>query len=296
MTVLVSAVLPIVLVALAGLGVGYAFNPDLQTLARVNIYAMLPALVLTSLGSTTLALGSAIVIVVAFLLNTALLYLLASGLGRVFKLGAEVRKSLIATTLFSNVGNMGLPFVLFSLGDAGLERAVVYLVASSLTISTVFPVALKGTGVWHGVRFTLRLPVFWAALAGIELQAGLGPLPPAIERGAMLLGDGAIPTALLTLGIQLARTPLVFGVYELFAALLRLTVAPSMAYGIGRCLGLEGLDLQVLVLQAAMPVAVNSLIWVTELGGDRVRVARTIVLSTLLSFATLPLVLWLVTR
>ena len=288
--------LPIVLVALAGLGVGYAFKPDLQSLARVNIYAMLPALVLTSLGRTALALNSAIAIVAAFLLNTALLYLLSIGLGRAFTLETEVRKSLIATTLFSNVGNMGLPFILFALGDAGLERAVVYLVASSLTISTVFPMALQGAGLWHGIRFTLRLPVFWAALAGIGLQAGLGPLPASLERGATLLGDGAIPTALLTLGIQLSRTPLMLGAYELFAALLRLAVAPSSAYGIGRLLGLQGLDLQVLVLQAAMPVAVNSLIWVTELGGDRERVARTIVLSTLLSFATLPTILWLLTR
>jgi len=50
------------------------------------------------------------------------------------------------------------------------------------------------------------------------------------------------------------------------------------------------------VLQAAMPVAVNSLIWVTELGGDTVRVARTIVISTLLSLGTLPIVLWLSNR
>jgi predicted permease len=42
-----------------------------------------------------------------------------------------------------------------------------------------------------------------------------------------------------------------------------------------------------------MPVAVNSLIWVMELGGDRVRVARTIVLSTVLSVFSLPVVLWL---
>ncbi|MDA0268377.1 MAG: AEC family transporter, partial [Cyanobacteria bacterium] len=102
--------------------------------------------------------------------------------------------------------------------------------------------------------------------------------------------------ALLTLGIQLSRTKLVFGAHELLGAGLRLVIAPLTAYGMGRLLGLEGLDLQVLVLQAAMPVAVNALIWVTELGGDPVRVARTIVLSTLLSFLTLPGVLWLTSR
>ncbi|NES00827.1 MAG: AEC family transporter, partial [Symploca sp. SIO1B1] len=55
---------------------------------------------------------------------------------------------------------------------------------------------------------------------------------------------------------------------------------------------LEGLDLQVLVLQAAMPTAVNTIVLVT-FGGDAPRVARTVVVSTLMSFVTLPLVLWI---
>ncbi|NEQ31181.1 MAG: AEC family transporter [Leptolyngbya sp. SIO4C5] len=293
MTVLISAVLPIALVALAGVCVGRSFDLDLRTLARLNIYALLPALVLTSLAETTLGLRSAIALVAAFLLNTALLYLLARGLGRSLKFSPDEQKSLIATTLFANVGNMGLPFVLFSLGEAGLERAVVYLVGSSLMVASVFPIVLKGTGIRAGVRFTVQLPVFWAALLGLGLQIGNEALPEAINRGVTLLSGGAIPIALLTLGIQLSQTQFAFGPYELFGSGLRLIVSPLMAYSIGRVLGLEGLDLQVLVLQAAMPVAVNSLIWVTELGGDTVRVARTIVLSTFLSFLTLPGVLWL---
>ena len=296
MSVLLAAVLPIALVVLAGYAVGRFFTLELQTLARVNIYAMLPALVLTSLGQATLALESAIGIVATFLVNTALLYLLAAGSGRVFKLKLEERKSLVATTLFSNVGNMGLPFILFALGEAGLERALVYLVASSLTIATVFPIVLKGSGLGEGVRFTLCFPVFWAALAGLAVQVGWLQLPAAVDRGVTLLGQGVIPIALVTLGGQLARTKVAVGRYEWFGSGLRLLVAPALAYGIGRSLGLVGLDLQVVVLQAAMPVAVNSLIWVTELGGDRRRVAGTIVLSTLLSFVTLPGVLWLVTR
>ncbi|MEO0538324.1 MAG: AEC family transporter [Cyanobacteria bacterium P01_A01_bin.123] len=296
MAILISAVLPIALVALAGVCVGRSFDLDLQTLARVNIYAMLPALVLISLAKTTLPLGSAIAIVGTFLLNTISLYFLARALGRSFKFSPDEQKSLIATTLFANVGNMGLPFVMFSLGEAGLERAVVYLVGSSLMISSVFPIVLKGAGIRAGANFTLRLPVFWAALAGLALQALDQILPQTIDRGLTLLGDGAIPMALLTLGIQLSRTQFAFGRFELLGAALRLVVSPLLAYGIGRVLNLSGLDLQVVVLQAAMPVAVNSLIWVTELGGDTVRVARTIVFSTLLSFLTLPMVLWLSAR
>ena len=293
MGILISAVLPIALVALVGVWVGKAFTLERQTLARLSIYALVPALVLHSLAKTTLEFGNAVAIVITFILNTGLLYLLAVSLSGLLKFSADEKKSLIATTIFANVGNMGLPFVLFSLGEAGLERAVVYLVGSSLMTASVFPIVLKGEGILNGLRYTLCLPVLWAAIAGLTLQGTNTGLPISIERGVTLLSDGAIPVALLMLGIQLSETPFVFGRYELMGAGLRLLVSPLLAFNIANLVGLTDLDRQVVVLQSAMPVAVNSLIWVTELGGDTVRVARTIVISTLLSLATLPIVLWL---
>ncbi|MEA5466343.1 AEC family transporter [Leptothoe sp. PORK10 BA2] len=293
MGILISAVLPIALVALVGIWVGRIFTLERQTLARLSIYALVPALVLHSLAKTTLELGNAIAILTTFILNTAFLYLLAVTLGRLLTFSSDEKKSLIATTIFANVGNMGLPFVLFSLGEAGLERAIVYLVGSSLMTASVFPIVLQGEGVLKGLRYTLGLPVLWAAIAGIMLQGTGTILPLPMERAVTLLSDGAIPLALLMLGIQLSETPFVFGRHELMAAGLRLIVSPLLAFNIANIVGLTGIDRQVVVLQAAMPVAVNSLIWVTELGGDTVQVARTIVLSTLLSLGTLPIVLWL---
>ena len=296
MEILISAVLPIALIALVGVGVGRAFALERQTLAKLSIYALVPALVLHSLAKTTLAFGNAIAILLTFIIHTTLLYLLAVVLGKSLKFSSDEKKSLIATTIFANVGNMGLPFILFSLGEEGLERAIVYLVGSSLMTASVFPIVLKGEGVVNGLRYTLCLPVLWAAIAGILLQGSNTVLPLPIERGVTLLSEGAIPVALLMLGIQLSETPFVFGRYELMGAGLRLIVSPLLAFNIANLVGLTGIDRQVVVLQAAMPVAVNSLIWVTELGGDTVRVARTIVISTLLSLGTLPIVLWLSNR
>ena len=292
--VLISAVVPIALVALVGVWIGRKFDLDLKTLAQMNIYALLPALVFTGVANASLNASSTLRLAAGFLINTALLYGIARVLGQWLGLTPDARKSLVATTVFANVGNMGLPFVLFSLGEAGLERAIVYLVASSLTIAPLFSVVLKGEGLLTGLRFTLRLPVLWAAVVGLGIQLTPLTFPLPMAQGIELLGSAAVPVALLTLGIQLSRTPFAFGPAELMGAGLRLLLSPLLALGVGRGLGLAGLDLQVLVIQAAMPVAVNSLIWVTELGGDRLRVAKTVVLSTLLSFLTLPVVLWLV--
>ncbi len=300
MRLLISTVLPIALVALAGVWVGRAFDLDLKTLAKLNIYVLLPALVLTGVYDSSLPLSSTVGIVVGFLLNCAVLYLLAIALGKAFKLSANSHKSLVATTLMANSGNIGLPFVLFALGQEGLERGIVYLVASAIFIASFAPIILKGEGVSTGLKVTLNMPVFWATLAGIALQGASSQgfdwqIPPEADSALQLLSDAAIPVALLTLGIQLSRTRLLnFSRFELFAACLRLFVSPLTAYAIGRAIGLQGLDLSVLVMQSAMPVAVNTLIWVAELGGDTAQVAKTVVISTVISLVSLPLVLWLV--
>ncbi|MEL7357623.1 MAG: AEC family transporter [Cyanobacteria bacterium J06555_13] len=295
MGVVVSAVLPIALVALSGVWIGRAFTLDIKTLTRVSIYALLPALVLTGVYGSDLPLRSTLLIVSGFLINCALLYVLASACAKWLKLPSATQRSLVATTLLANSGNIGLPFILFALGEEGLARAIVYLISSAIFITTVGPVFLKGEGLRAGLQVTWRLPVFWATLGGIALQSFAWQVPETIDRALTLLSDAAIPIALLILGIQLSQTPLSFGVYELFAAGLRLIVSPLCAYMVGRLLGLEGLDLAVLVMQSAMPVAVNTLVWVNEFGGDSARVAKTIVLSTLLSLVSLPMVLWLVT-
>ncbi|NEO84517.1 MAG: AEC family transporter [Spirulina sp. SIO3F2] len=293
MSVLFSAVFPIALIALIGFSLGRALHFDTATLARINIYGLVPALILQSWLKLTLAWSDAIAFLSAFALNMVLLYGVVLGISHLLQLPPERRKSLITITLFANAGNIGLPFNLFALGDPGLERAGLYLVGSSIMTSTIFPVLLKGAGLKAGVNTSVRLPVFWAALVGISFQVSNYPLPDGIGRAVTLLAGGAIPVALLMLGIQLSRTEWGFGRDELLGVFLRLVVSPLSANFIGRGLGLTGLDLQVLTLQSAMPVAVNALIWVTELGGDRTQVSRTVVLSTLLSFVSLPLVLWL---
>ena len=296
MEILRAAIVPIALVALAGAVMGRCFELEIKTLSRLNLYLLFPALVLTGLQSSSLSGAIALRLVTAVWLTSALLYGVAIMVARICGWAANEQKSLVATTLFSNTGNMGLPFVLFALGDAGLERAIVYMVASALMVATVGPIALRGEGVKQGLRFTLRLPIVWATFAGVALQFWVLQLPGPLERGVVMLGEAAIPLALLTLGIQLARTPFSFGIPEGVSAGLRLVVSPLVAFGVGRSLGLSGLELQVLVVQAAMPVAVSSVVWVTELGGDAGRVARAVVLSTVLSLGSLPGVLWLVQR
>lgn len=293
MAVLLPAIVPVALIIFVGFIAGRTLGLDRRTLSRLSLYVLLPALVASSLYGITLAADRALLIVVGFFVVSTLLYGLVYGCCRLAKVPSLRQKTLLATTLFSNTGNLGLPFITFALGQTGLERAIVYLVSSSILLTTVGPTLLKGQGFGTGLRTTLKLPVFWAMLAGLVLQTLAVTLPLRLGDGLALLGGAAIPVALLTLGMQLAQTQFYLDRPVLVAAGLRLVLAPAIALIIGTAIGLQGQDLQVLVLQGAMPTAVNTFIWVTEFGGDADLVARAIVLSTLLSFVTLPSILWM---
>ena len=189
---------------------------------------------------------------------------------------------------------MGLPVVDFALGTAGLARAVIYMIGSSILMFCFGPAIIKGEGIIYGLRLIIKLPLLWAILAGVGLRMSNFELPFQLDSSVQKVGTAAIPIALILLGMQLASTQFQLGVKELYAAVIRLLVAPAIAYMVGLNLHLPSLDLQVLVLQSAMPTAVNSLVLVTEFGGDKDFVAKSIVTSTLLSFITLPLILWLI--
>ena len=292
MAVLLPAIAPVALIVFIGFLAGRTLSLERTTLSRLSLYVLLPALIASSLYGMTLSVRQASAIVAGFFLSSAILAGLVYGLCRLLKVDPLTQKTLLATSLFANTGNLGLPFISFALGATGLERAIVYLISSSILLTTVGPTLLKGAGLWVGLRTTLRLPVFGAMLAGLALQALNIPLPLRLDAGLELLGGAAIPVALVTLGLQLAKTNLYVDRAVLVAAALRLGVAPAIALTVGAMLGLQEQDLQVLVLQAAMPTAVNTFIWVTEFGGDADLVARAIVLSTLLSFMTLPSLLW----
>ena len=292
MSVVLSALVPVGFIISIGFIASRTLTLERQTLSQLAIYILSPALIAGGLYRTTLSAASTTGLLAGLAITSFLIYIIVWGASQLFKLPPLEQKSLIASTLFGNVGNLGLPFITFALGEAGLERAIVYLIGSSILIFGIGPALIKGGGIDIGLRLTLKMPLFWAMLSGLILRMLAVELPWRLDDGIKMLGNTAIPVALILLGMQLANTRFQVGIYELCAAAVRLLAAPAIACLVGRALNLEGLDLQVLVLQSAMPTAVYTVVLVTQFGGDPSRVARTVVVSTLMSFLTLPPILW----
>lgn len=296
MTVLLPAIVPVALIIFIGAIAQRYLSLDQSTLSQLALYVLIPALVGDKLYRTTVSPQGAIGLGVGFVITSALLYLMVLGINYWGKLPTTVAKSLLATTIFGNVGNLGLPLNSFAFGDEGLERAIICLITSAILLFGIAPALIKGEGWRYGLRMTLKLPLFWAMIAGIIFHILQVEFPYRLDAGIEQLGRASIPIALIILGMQLASTRFSVGKYELFASGLRLLIAPAIALAVGLTLKLTGLDLKVLVMQTAMPAAVNTVLMVGEFGGEPDRAARTVVVSTLLSFISLPLMLWILTN
>lgn len=293
MVALFSAMVTVGLIIAVGFIAGRTLTLSRPTLSQLSVYILAPALVVDSLYRTTVSFLGMGQVLLGFTLLFALLFLLVKAISKLFSLTLSIEKSLMMTTLFPNNGNLGLPLIAFALGAAGLERAIIYMIASSIFLFGVAPALLQGENLRSGLILVLRIPLIWAMGVGLLLHGLPFSLPDALSQGLHLLGESAIPLALIILGLELADTRVKVGRYEFSALSLRLLLAPLLAWGIGQALAMPTLDLQVFILQSAMPCAINSIVLVAEFGGDAPRTARTIVASTLVSFLTLPLILGL---
>ncbi len=288
---LVDVVSPVFAVILVGGLVGGWFRLDVRHVNRLALYAAVPALAFRAMAE--LALGE--IPALRLLAGYGLFLLAAAGLAALAgaRLPGSARRALIGTSVLGNAANLNLPVALFAFGPAGLDRALILYLATSLLMFTIGP-GLLGAAVSPGraLRTVLAFPVLWATLAGLLVNgAGLG-LPLAAERAVDLLADAAIPMVLLTLGVQLARAGRHWPSGRAWAGVaLKLGAGPFLAAGAGLALGLTGLDLAILVLIGAMPTAVNAAMLAIEFGGDARQVGDTVVAGTATALITLPLVL-----
>ncbi|ADW22103.1 transporter [Thermus scotoductus] len=294
MQALLNTVLPVALVVFSGYLMGKRIPMDLTTLSRLTLYLLVPALIFDAMYRAEYSREGLVGLALGFTLTYLLLFLAITGMARLLGLSPEAAKSLLVCSLFPNSGNMGLSLVYFALGEEGLRRAVVYFILSSVVMFGLGPAFIRGGGLKEGLLFTLRLPLFYALLLGLLLKTLGVSLPFRLDEGLRLMGQAAIPVLLLTLGMQMSQTRFQVGAFEGVASSLRLLVAPLLAYGVGFILGLPRLEHQVLVLQSATPVAVNAFLLTREFGGEALRVARSVVVSTFLAFLTIPLFLLLI--
>jgi malate permease and related proteins len=201
------------------------------------------------------------------------------------------QRSFLPSLILPNMGNMGLPLALFAFGEKGLALAIALFSIIAIAQFTL------GLGIAAGsmtFKVALRQPILYAvALALVFMSGDLTP-PKWILETTKLLGGITIPLLLITLGITLGQIKMGTVKRALPLAVFRLASGFVIGILVAEVLGLEGIARGVVILQSSMPVAVFSYLFALTFDQHPEDVASLTMISTLLTFATLPALLWFV--
>lgn len=284
MTAEIFAIVAPVLIG-AGLGFGWArFGPDFNTQMLTSLVLVIgtPCLIFSTLTRSTVDLDIVGEMALATVISLGVISIIG---GATLFLARQPVRVFLPSLLFPNAGNMGLPLCLFAFGDTGLALGIAFFTVTSLGNFTL--------GVWLAsgdmspVRL-LRTPLIWAAVAGVAfLAAGITP-PLWLANTTKLIGDFTIPAILIALGVALAQMRVENLARAILIGTLRLALGFAVGLALAHAFEFEGVARGVVILQCTMPVAVYNFLFAQRYGNHPADVAGGVVVSTVISFLTLP--------
>ena len=283
---LIPILAPVFTVALLGYGwvrLAAPFNREFVTGIVMNVGV--PCLILQG----TAGLGADVSLFMSMIGYALLVLFICAVLGAVtLRMLDQPLRSYLPPVAFGNAGNLGLPLCLFAFGPKGLGLAIGFYLVGSVSQFLVGPLFQGRQPVW---RTLLTTPVNYAAVLGVVLLATQTPLPEWLANTVQLLAGIAIPLMLIALGhalgsFQVKRLPVAAAL-----ALARLGLGLAVGLWLVWFFDLEGIERGVVLIESAMPVAVFSYLLAARYDRHPDEVAGAIVISTLVSFLTLPLLL-----
>jgi predicted permease len=293
--VFLTVTAPILVVAAVGyLLARLRLIEDPRALSRVATHALLPALAFSALARSELSGAHILALALCAWLVAALQSLLGWVLSRGLAFDSATTSAFLLCVVTVNAGAYGIPLNQFAFGPEAVGMATVYYVATLLV--TYGGAVLVGAPSLKAFRDVggklLRMPIIYAACAGLALRASPLVVPDEFWRPVNLMAAGAAPVMLTLLGIELARTHLAgqrVALSGVFA--LRLIVAPLVAIGVAWALGFEGAARNVAILQSSMPTAVGAALVAVEFNVRPTFVSGAVLVTTLGSAVTLTILL-----
>ena len=193
--------------------------------------------------------------------------------------------------ILPNTGNMGLPICLFAYGSDGLGIAAAI---SSLIILFHFTLGVFLADRKFNFEVILKSPPFYTIIISVLLLYYEIQLPVFIENTSFLLMYATIFLILMSLGIALTRLKIFSFSKALISSVGRLILGPIIGLSIIYYYELDGFAAGVLLIQCSMPSAILNYLVGSIYSPKKIvdNIASMIVVSTLLSFITIPIVVF----
>lgn len=266
---------------------------DSQLLSKIVVVVGFPSLIIVTLYNSKLTVGLLKILIPA-LITPVLIAAVSLLLAKLMRLSPDRTGAFILVSTFGNTGFLGLPLTIKLLGRSHLPQAIFYdtfgtgvlIWVIGLTAAIYFGSKAKG----RPFPLYLIIPPFAGLAIGLLLHPFAVP-PPLIETLQDISGM-VIPLIMLSIGIILADSKLT-GEYQAIgvSTLLKLVASPVAALFLARTVSMPPASTEAVLLQASMPAAMLTSVIGVEYDLSMDIITGVIIVTTLLSIVSTPLLL-----
>lgn len=265
-----------------------------QCLSDLCIQVVIPANIFKSclipfneaiLRSSALLLVSAVLLQILALVLNQFLY---------NRYNPQRKKVLQYCTIVPMSGFLGNPIAEGIYDKVGVLYTSIFLIPMRIimwSVGTTYFVATETMDKKKVLKNVLTHPCLVAIYLGLFCMLTQVPVPAIIRKTAMYVGNCNSALTMFIVGTILADVKLstIINRDTLLYSLLRLVLLPLAALGVGLLLHLAGAALGVSVLMTGMPAGATAAIFAAKYHSDEAFATKCVVMSTLLSMITLPL-------
>lgn len=296
-----GAVIPVF--GLAGVGllirkINWLTEEADQSLLRVNINVLLPCLILDSaLGNPALRQIGNLLLAPAFGFATVALGIgLAAMTPWLHGLReAAARRTFAVSVGIYNYGYVPVPLALLLFGKETAGVMFLLGVGVETALWTIGVMTLTGSGIRQSWRRIINPPLVAIALALALNSVGLTQhIPGVVLTGIKLLGQCAVPMALILIGAIMADHLHEFHSSAGWrvigsAVVLRVGLLPLLFLLAAKVLPASVELRRVIALESAMPAAVFPIVMARHYAGDPATAMRVVIGTTVVGLVTIPL-------
>ena len=192
--------------------------------------------------------------------------------------------------ILPNTGNMGIPICLFAYGTSGLGVASAI---ASVIILFHFTLGVFLAKKQFSIDILVKSPPVYAIIISVFFLYFDIKTPLFLENTTFLLTYATIFLVLMSLGVALTKFKFSFK-ESIILSLCRVIIGPVIAFSLIFYFNLSGFAAGVLLIQSAMPSAILNYLVGSMYSPKKIvnSIASTIVTSTLMSFITIPIVVF----
>lgn len=295
--ILTNVMLPIAVIVIIGYVMQLKLKLDRPTLGKLMINYIMPGFIFMNLYNTEIDFGLLAYIMMFLSIFAVVSYIISRIIAGITGVKEEHRVLFTNSSLFYNAGNYGVPVndLVFKSDPFAMSVQIMMVVFQNIIAYSygVFVLSAENVGKTKALLGYFKMPMFYGLFLGLLFNYFSVDLPEPIVSPLNYIKDAMIGMVLFILGTQIAGIKFKkLRVTAFIATAVKLLILPAVALPLLMLFNVDGVVAQAILITTALPSSVNSSVIAQQYSNDPEYAAEIVMISTLISAATVPLVIF----